>query len=151
MIERSHPIPLEVRERMSQARGSIWPDVERYARIRMTPAEILVALKIDHKATHPYPRVENALNKAWKRGILEKRTPEETRDARLDVLPEFRQDLFPRVALWLRVASAVEQGIIPAHPHTRMDWKKLISVFSIENTLPRRYRWVDAHFLLGED
>lgn len=131
MIERSRPMPMEIRERLSLVRGSIWPDIERYAKMRMTPQEILTALEVEGRPTFPYQKVENALNKAWKRGILEKRTPEERADARVDHLLR-RESLRDRVSAWLNIAPEVEAGKIPTNPSTRMDWKELIATHEEE-------------------
>lgn len=119
----------EWKDRLSHTKGSIFPDIERYAKMRMTPQEILLALEIEGRPTYPYEKIENSLNKAWRRGLLPKRTPEERINSRIDVLPQNKGREQERVAYWLKVADEIESGKrLGINPTTRMDWKTLITI-----------------------
>lgn len=67
----------EWRESVSIGKGTILPDIKFYAEIRMTPREIGYALEYEGRSTFPLKRIENALNKAWRRGKLPKRAERE--------------------------------------------------------------------------
>ena len=90
-------VSMERGEQMSRTRGSIWPEVEKYAKLGLTPGEILIARRLEGQDELPYQSVENALRKAWKRGLLPRRSPKETRDARARHLNITPADLEERV------------------------------------------------------
>jgi len=100
-------------ERMSIARGTIYPEVEKYARMRMTPREILIALEYEQKDVVSLLKVENALNKAWKRNRLEKRTKRETALNRTESVSLSDLDVRARVPFWIRAARAADRRRSP--------------------------------------
>ena len=119
----------EWRAELRFTRGTVWPTICRYAQMGMTPAEIQLAVTLHNGTRLPYARVENALNKAWKQGLLTRRTPEERRLSRLDALRRSEADLRERITAWLEVAAQVAWGIRPppARPHARAAWLELLS------------------------
>ena len=114
-----------LRESRSMGRGTIWPQIARYAQMGMTPQEIVVAAELETGADLPYGQVENALNKAWKAGLIPRRTAEEAHASRLDALHRGPGELRERVTVWLEVAAQVAFGARTAEPSTRTEWLEL--------------------------
>ncbi len=107
---------IEQREKMSWARGSIWPEVQKHAKLGLTPGEILMARRLEGLGELPYKRVENALRKAWKGGHLPRRTPGERRDARVRHLNSSQSDLEQRVQSILSDPKEELTGVFSEKP-----------------------------------
>jgi hypothetical protein len=91
----------------------------------MTPREVQVASALCDLQTLPYARVENALNKAWKQGLLPRRTETERRSSRLDALHRDESAFRTRIMAWLEVAAQCTRGVLPDEPTSRAEWLNL--------------------------
>jgi hypothetical protein len=116
------PTSVWLHESRSMGRGTIWPQIARYARMNMTPQEIVVAAQLEIGCTLPYGQVENALNKAWKGEMIPRRTAEEAHASRLDALHRGPTELRERVKAWLEVAGQLAWGVREDEPSTRTEW-----------------------------
>ena len=119
------PTAEEWREELRHTRGSLWPLIGRYARMGMTPREVQVASALCDLQALPYARVENALNKAWKQGLLPRRTETERRTSRLDALHRDEQAFRMRIMAWLEVAAQYIRWVLPDEPRSRAEWLDL--------------------------
>lgn len=117
----------EWRAELRASRGTVWPLIGRYAQMGMTPTEIQLAIVLQGGSRLPYARVENALNKAWKQGLLRRRTPEERRLSRLDALNRTEGELYDRITAWLEVAAQMARGVRqpPFPSDQRATWLEL--------------------------
>lgn len=134
MTEKVRNYSIEWRENLSRVRGSVWPEIERYAKMGLTPAEILVARGLEGQENYPYSKVENALRKARERGLLPRRTPDERSDNRVRHLNSSPTDIKERIRLMLDQSDkankelacifATRPELIPSDPvHRQYTWR----------------------------
>jgi len=124
------PTHREWQEELSNTRGTIWPKIRKYAQMGMTPGEILLVRAINNEPEFPYEKsydkVENALNKAWRSGRLERRAKEEKRINRLAALHTTPKKIPEKLAGYLRLIKLTEALGIPEQdqPKTPTQWSQ---------------------------
>ncbi|MBI2334884.1 hypothetical protein HYU96_03715 [Candidatus Daviesbacteria bacterium] len=125
------PTPEQWRESIASTRGSIVPDIRPYAQLGMSPAEIQEAIVQERgldRGIMPITRIANALSHVGRTDQpLRRRTKEEIREIRAEVLRRTPEQLQRRVQVWLQLKN-IFAGLPPDQlPQTRSEWLFLIA------------------------
>lgn len=92
----------DTRRLLSSAQGGIWAAIEKYAQMRMSPAEVREAVRIEGGPAFSSKQITRALGKARRRGELARLTPAEklkTIGDRFRPKEEIQRQVKPYVAI----------------------------------------------------
>lgn len=132
-------------EAQRAVRGSIWPIIEPYAKLRMNPSEIVIARRMETGEELNSAKVGNTLKMVFQSPYVRipKRTPGEKRDSRIQALNETVEQRERKVKLWLDAASFLILDKQSNYwPGTRTEWMDIITELEQERLIsPETYYW----------
>lgn len=108
------------------SKGSIWSDIEPYARLGMTPLEIQMALSLTSDGFYEYIKIRRAVHKQRERQNLVTQIEDEAYDTRRISFEKHPVQVRERIVLWLEAVAVFIQEGQGVVPRTRTEWLQLI-------------------------